>query len=127
MVGPVCFHPEDCLDGVLLTVDDSGGTGGDEGIPSMGNISSDTTFDIAIGAGLSGIDLRRGTSERPPIGCVRTIDWGTSCKRSQSPYFSIARSTRNDDRVIGALFDCSIRTALEILFKRSYGSTPSMR
>ena len=94
---------------------------------SIANISSVTLLDIGIGGEPSGIDLCRATPERSLIGWVRGPDWGMSCKLSQSPYFSIARSTKNDDRVIGALFDCSIRTAFEILFKRSYGSTPSMR
>ena len=74
MTGPIGFHPEDCFDGVFLIVGDSSGTGGDEGTPSIANISSETLLDIGIGGEPSGTDLRRDASERSLIGWVRTIN-----------------------------------------------------
>jgi len=64
--GPIGFH--------LLIPGDSSGTGGDEGTPSIANISSETLLDIDIGAEPSGIDLCRVASERSLIGWVRTIN-----------------------------------------------------
>ena len=58
MTGPIGFHPENCFEGVFLTVCDSNGTGGDEETPSIANISSETLLEIGMGAEPSGIDLR---------------------------------------------------------------------
>ena len=68
IIGPIGFHPEDCFEGVFSIVGDSGEIGGDEGTPSIGNISSETPLDIGVGAELSGIDPHRATPERPLIG-----------------------------------------------------------
>ena len=74
MVGPIGFHPKDCFEGVFSIAGDPRETGGDEEMPSIVNISSETPLDIGAGAGLSGIDLCRTTSERSLIGRVRVVE-----------------------------------------------------
>ena len=73
MTGPIGPHPEVCFEGVFLIADNSGGAGGDEETSSIANISSETPLGSGIGAELSGIDLRRATSERSLIDWVRTV------------------------------------------------------